>query len=325
MRVFIAGAAGVLGLPLARRLVEAGHRVTGLTRSASKQALIESVGADAVIADALHRETVEAALRASRPSHVVNLLTALPPSGARSPRDLRSTNRLRVEGSRNLLAAALEAGARRVVAESFLAVYGFPGRAGKLDEETALCPIESKHPFSETVMALRSLEQQHQDARRQGAVECVILRFGLLYGPGVVSTERMLRNLSRGRLWIPEPVTGTASWLHIEDAVSALAAALDEELPGGIYNICDDQPAGLGQAVEVAREILAAHPPRSFPAWLLSWLAPMIASMAAAHWAMDNRKARRVLGWQPTFPTLHEGFASLMGTMAGPSGGVRRV
>jgi nucleoside-diphosphate-sugar epimerase len=87
---------------------------------------------------------------------------------------------------------------------------------------------------------------------------------------------------------------------------------LDEELPGGIYNICDNQPAGLGQAVEVAREILAADPPRSFPAWLLSWLAPMIASMAAAHWAMDNRKARRVLGWQPTFPTLHEGFASLM-------------
>jgi nucleoside-diphosphate-sugar epimerase len=262
---------------------------------------------------------------ASRPTHVVNLLTALPPGSARRARDLRPTNRLREEGSRNLLAAALKAGARRVVAESFLAVYGFPRKAGKLDEETALCPIESKHPFSETVMALRSLEQQHQDARRQGAVECVILRFGLLYGPGVVSTERMLRNLSRGRMWLPVPVTGTSSWIHIDDAASALAATLEEEVPGGIYNICDDQPAGLGQAVEIAREILAAHPPRSLPAWLLSWLAPMVASMAAAHWAMDNRKARRVLGWQPAFPTLHEGFASLMGTMAGPSGGVRRV
>lgn len=323
MRVFIAGAAGVLGLPLARRLVEAGHRVTGLTRSASKQDLIESAGADAVIADALDREAVEAAVRASRPTHVVNLLTALPPGGARSPRDLRSTNRLREEGSRNLLAAALKAGARRVVAESFLAVYGFPREAGRLDEENALGPIEFHHLY-ETVMALRSLERQHQEARRHGGVECVILRFGLLYGPGVGSTETVLRNLGRGRMWIPEPVTGVSSWVHVEDAVSALVAALEGEAPGGIYNICDDQPAGLGQAVEIAREILGARPPRSFPAWVLGWLAPMVAAMAAAHWAMDNRRARRMLGWQPTFPTLHEGFASLMGTTVGPSGRVRR-
>lgn len=311
MRVFIAGAAGTLGLPLTRRLVEAGHHVIGLTRSAGKRSLIESTGAHAVIADALRREAVEGAVCASRPSHIVNLLTALPLGGALRSRDLQQTNRLRIEGSRNLLAAARCKCVRRVVAESFLAVYGFPAPGGKLDEETSLGPIEANHPLHETVMALRSLEQQHLDIRREGRLASVILRFGFLYGPGVSSTEAMIRNLTRGQMRLPTRMAGIGSWIHVDDAVSALALVLEDDAPSGVYNVSDNQPTTFGQAVAIAREAFGASRPRSVPMWLLRWLAPVVASMTTAHWALDNRKAQRELGWQPATPTLREGFASL--------------
>lgn len=115
IRVLIAGASGALGLPLTRRLVGAGHQVTGLARSASKRTMIEEIGASVVVADALDRDAVAAVVHEAKPTHLVNLLTALPPGGAMRSGDLRPTNRLRIEGSRNLLAAALDAGVRRIV------------------------------------------------------------------------------------------------------------------------------------------------------------------------------------------------------------------
>src|SRR5262245_40671381 len=124
MRIFVAGATGALGRPVVRRRVANGHSVTGMTRSRDRARSIEAAGAQAVVADALDADGLRAAVAAARPEQVVHLLTALPPAGPLRPAHLRATNRVRTEGTANLIGAAIEAGARRVVAESFVGVCG---------------------------------------------------------------------------------------------------------------------------------------------------------------------------------------------------------
>src|SRR6476661_11014685 len=117
MKVLVAGATGALGLPLVRELVAHEHVVIGLTRSPHKRALLKELGAQAVVADALDAPGLERAVRAAAPTHVVHMLTALPMSGPLRLEDLVATNQLRVQGTTNLLRAAIAAGAQRIVGE----------------------------------------------------------------------------------------------------------------------------------------------------------------------------------------------------------------
>src|SRR5262245_57463476 len=109
MKIFVAGGSGAIGIPLVRALVAAGHDVTALTRSTSKQSTLRALGAVPAVADALDRDGLIATVRAARPTHVVHQLTALPKDAPRRPADLVPTNRLRIDGTRNLLDAAIGA------------------------------------------------------------------------------------------------------------------------------------------------------------------------------------------------------------------------
>ncbi|HWQ00449.1 MAG TPA: NAD-dependent epimerase/dehydratase family protein [Vicinamibacterales bacterium] len=140
-RILVAGAGGTLGLALAKRLVEAGHEVIGWTRSPAKLGFLHALGARGRVVDALDARAVRALVLETRPEQVVNLLTALPPAGALRPADLEPTNRLRRHASANILRAALEAGVRRVVAESFAAVWGEVDLRRPLVEADALGSI----------------------------------------------------------------------------------------------------------------------------------------------------------------------------------------
>ena len=124
MRIFIAGATGTLGRPVVRLLRSRGHEVVGLTRSPERARALDTLGVHAVVGDALDRDAVSALVAAARPDRVLHLLTALPPGGPTRKRHLTSTNELRIRGTANLIHAAMEAGAARLVAESFVGVYG---------------------------------------------------------------------------------------------------------------------------------------------------------------------------------------------------------
>src|SRR5919108_5532947 len=126
MKVYVAGATGVLGRALVPQLVARGHEVVGMTRSASKQDLVRSLGARPVVADALDPDAVAQAVASAEPEVIVHQLTAL--SGRMSMREARRpdrsfaatmTNRLRTEATDHLLAAGRAVGARRFVAQSF--------------------------------------------------------------------------------------------------------------------------------------------------------------------------------------------------------------
>ena len=214
MNVFIAGGSGAIGVPLVRLLVAGGHQVTALTRSSANASMLRGLGATPAIADALDAEALRRVVVAAHPTHVIHQLTALPKGGPRSARDLVPTNRLRIEGTRNLIAAAVAAGARRIVGGSF-ALMG---------AREAGLPAESARRAAD---AVRSMESQILDASRSGAIEGVVLRYGLFYGPEAASTVEMIAMARRRMLPAIRGDRSLLPCIHVDDAASATVAALD--------------------------------------------------------------------------------------------------
>jgi nucleoside-diphosphate-sugar epimerase len=294
--VFVAGGSGTIGVPLVRALVTAGHKVFATTRSAEKRELLWDLGATPVVVDALDATALDRADRAAAPPHVIHQLTALPKTAPRSAADLEPTNRLRDEGTRNLLRAAIGAGARRFIGGSFALI----GAALKLEPPDAATRRARD--------AVQSMESQIRDAARAGSIEGIVLRYGLFYGPGNPSTDDMLARVRRRRLPRVRHDRGQLPYIHLDDAVTATVAALDHGVSGGVYDIVDERPASFSEMVEVMAEL--AHAPRPFtvPAWLPRLVAPYMAKLLALQLPLSNLPAKRDLGWAPRFPTYREGL-----------------
>lgn len=308
MKVFVAGASGVIGRPLVRQLIAAGHEVTGMTRSEDRAAEIREAGAVAVVCDVFDAAALEAAVREAAPEVVVHELTALPARlDYKAKQDpLAPTNRVRTEGTRNLLAAAKAAGARRFIAESVAFFYKPQGEWVK-DEEEPL-NLEAPGYFGGAATALADLERQVTSAE---GIEGVVLRYGWLYGPGTFfdrvgsQTEDALKR----RLPIVGKGDGTFSFLHVEDAAGATVAAV-ERGPPGTYNVVDDEPAPMREWVPVFCEAVGAKKPMRVPVWLARLIAGAAAVGSATQLrGASNAKAKRELGWQPRYPSWRQGFA----------------
>ncbi len=202
--------------------------MVGLSRTEEGKRVIEQMGAQGVIGNALDGERLRTLLSASRPEQVLHLLTALPPQGVFRARQLRPTNELRMRGTANLLSAAIAAGARRLVAESFVGVYGTMMPARPTGEDEPLPPVKDG-VLKDTVLALRSLEDQLRSAR---ALRQIALRIGYLYGAGVPSTDGLIRQARNGKLVVPRGMFGIAPFVHIDDAAAAIVAAIERPDPG---------------------------------------------------------------------------------------------
>jgi nucleoside-diphosphate-sugar epimerase len=309
MKVFIAGATGALGQPLVRALVHRGHEVIGLTRSASKRPLLESLGARAAVANALDEDALKRALVQAAPTHVVHLLTALPAAGPMRARDLEATNELRVRGTANLLRAAIDAHVKRIVAESFIGVYGRANFDRPRGEDEPL-PPPSGGGFREALLALRSMEDQLARARDLKAIETVTLRFGGIYGPDVASLQATVRMLRARRIFLPRATSDIMTFVHVDDAAEATIAALEQPSPGAVYNIVDDEPMSLRTFLGIVASAIGAPPPRTMPAWLFRLVAPLMVEVLAVRMPLSNAKAKRELGWKPVYPRVSDGIQS---------------
>lgn len=298
MNVFVAGGSGTIGVPLVRALVAAGHQVTALTRSASRQGDLRALGASVAVADALDREALIAAVQAARPTHIIHQLTALPKNGPRRSSDLEATNRLRIDGTRNLLDAAIRAGARRFVAGSFalLAPRG---------------PVPTASGENAGAAAVRSMESQVLDATARGAIEGVILRYGMFYGIDTPSTVAMIEMVRKRRLPVVRGDAGQLPVIHVDDAVSATIRALDVAPAGGAYDIVDDRAVSLTEIVEAIAEYTGSAAPRRVPAWLPRLLSPYLARITSMRMPLSNAKATAELGWRPRYPTMRDGLARM--------------
>lgn len=309
MRVFVAGATGTLGMPLVRRLVAQKHQVTGLTRSPEKRRVLEEAGAEAAVADALDAASLEQVLRQAQPDCVFHLLTAIPKNAPLRASQMNRTNVLRTIGTANLLKAAVAAGAKRIVAESMIFVYGFGDHGEDLKTEAdALRKREPEVWLQETVDALRSLEKQLLAANDQKLIESVILRYGLFYGSQAPSTEYMVKMIRRRMLPTANGARGNVSWIHLDDAVGATVAAMERGRVGEIYNIADDEPVGMNDWMIEAARALKAKPPFWIPLWLLRLMMPYAAIVVDTRLLVSNRKAKTELDWRLQYPDYRKGL-----------------
>lgn len=320
MKIFVAGATGVLGRQLIPQLVGHGHEVVGMTRSASKQDLVRSLGARPVVADALDPEAVAQAVASASPDVIVHQLTAL--SGPMSVRDMRHperssmammTNRLRTEGTDHLLAAGRAVGARRFLAQSFGA-FRWARTGGSVLSEAD--PLDPNPPAALRAPLVGILHVE----RAVPAIEWgegVVLRYGGFYGPGTaisLAPDAVVAAAVRKRRFpIIGDGRGVFSHVHIDDAAAATVAAVDRGQTG-VYNIADDEPAPVREWLPVLASALAAKPPRRIPRWLGRLAAGEAATlmMTEARGA-SNEKARRELGWEPRYASWRQGFAQGLG------------
>jgi nucleoside-diphosphate-sugar epimerase len=311
VRVFVAGATGVLGRPLVRELAAAGHRVTGTTRSARRAESIRADGGEPAVCDALDAQQLHEAIAAAAPEVVVHALTDIPdPIDWKGEEPLGTTNRLRTEGTRNLIAAARAAGTRRIVAESVAFMYEPEG--GRVKEEDAPLVAARAGAMGEAVAAIADLEEQVTGDER---LEGTVLRFGWFYGPGTTfaSAGSQAGEARRRRLPIVGSGEGTFSFVHGEDAAAAAARAVEADATG-VFNVCDDEPAPMREWVPAYLEALGAKPPRRVP----FWLAKLVAGRAVAENAVNlrgasNRRAKQELGWRPRYASWRQGFHEALG------------
>jgi nucleoside-diphosphate-sugar epimerase len=306
MRVFVAGASGVIGRPLVPRLVAAGHEVTGTTRSTERAEAIRAAGADAVVCDALDGDALRAAVVEAAPEVVVHQLTALPHRF--NPRDKEiyaATNRLRTDGTRQLIEAARAAGARRLVWQSIAFAYAPAARPEVMDEDAPLA-LDAPQPFGDGVRAIDEMERAVVGA---DGMEGLVLRYGWFYGPGTYYADdgSMTQDVRKRRFPIIGKGTGLFSFVHVEDAASATVAAVERGAPG-IYNVVDDDPAPQREWLPVYAEAIGAKKPLRVPVWIARLVVGKIATMAGLQPGASNAKAKRELGWEPRWPSWRQGF-----------------
>jgi nucleoside-diphosphate-sugar epimerase len=313
MKVFVAGASGAIGKRLVPRLVAAGHEVVGMTRSRAKTEDLRATGAEPVVADGLDREAVVAAVGNAAPDAVVHQLTALKnvSNYRKVDEEFALTNRLRTEGTDNLIAGAQAAGANRFVSQSYAAwPYTREGGPVKTEED----PLDPEPPkrMSRSLDAIRYMEAATTGA---DALEGLALRYGAFYGPGtfLATDGEVVATVRRRRFPIVGSGGGIWSFVHIDDAAEATIAAVERGAPG-IYNVVDDEPASVAEWLPALAEAVGAPPPRRVPTWLgrLAVGEPGVSLMTRIRGA-SNAKAKGQLGWEPRYASWREGFRSGLG------------
>lgn len=299
MRVLVAGATSVPGIPLLRELISRGHEVIGVTRSPAKTAKISGAGAKPVMADVLDGSQIDAVVGEFAPEVVVSLLTTLPKLGPLRIKDFEPAKQLWSRGAGNLVAAAQRAGVRRVVAESVIFAYGYGPMGRDLRDESDPYPGPPPPGGDEMLAALRGMERNVLESGKHSDTEGIVLRYGAFYGPGVTHDD-MFRRLAKW--WAMPALTGDGlvSWVHIDDVARATADALERGRGGEIYNIVDDRPQSFGDYVRELNTKLHRPRPWPMPHQLVGVVAPYVAdAFGRTQLPLSNAKAKSELGWTP--------------------------
>ncbi|WP_307480281.1 NAD-dependent epimerase/dehydratase family protein [Cytobacillus purgationiresistens] len=285
MKIFVAGATGVIGRLLLPILVKEGHEVFGMTHNKASKSIIQGMGATPVVVNVFDQDAVIAAFRKVRPEVVIHQLTSL------RNYNLEDNARIRTVGTRNLVDASQAVGVRRMIAQSISWAYE-PGNY-PATEEVSL-DLKAPEPRKTTIDGVVALEKTVSEMK-----EYVILRYGMLYGPstwyeqyGMVAEK--VRNQEM------KATHGIMSFLHVEDAARATSAAL--EWPNGPVNIVDDEPVPGTVWLPVYASLIGAPEPN------------VQAGSIRGERGASNAKVRRDYGWEPIFPNWSDGFKGSLGS-----------
>jgi nucleoside-diphosphate-sugar epimerase len=309
MRVFLAGASGALGKRLVPLLKAHGHIVVGTTRSSEKVALLHELGAQPVVVNALDATAIGEEVARAEPDVIVHQLTALS-----NVIDLRKfdemfapTNRLRTEGTDNLIAAARAAGVERFVAQSF-AGWTYAREGGPPATEDDSRDADPPAQLRGVHEAIRHLE------RAVLGIDGIVLRYGAFYGPDTSLDRDGVQTEAVRKRQFPLVGAGGGAWsfIHVDDAATATLAAIEHGRPG-IYNIVDDDPAPVREWLPYLAEVAGAKPPRRVPAWLAKrFVGEHGVAMMTQTRGSSNGKAKRELGWRPKYASWRDGFRAVL-------------
>ena len=302
VRILVIGAAGAIGSFLVPQLRERGHDVVGTSRSPGRFEQLRAQGADAIALDVLDAAAVREALASVRPDAIVYEATSLAELKdlKHFDRSFAPTNRLRTEGTDILVAAAREAGVRRVVAQSFACNRYIP-EGGPVKTED-----DPDDPNPPAAMRATVAAMAHLDRTVSGAGG-IALRYGAFYGE---RDNALVAAIRAGKFPIVGSGNGVWSHVHLADAAAATVLAVERDGPG-IYNVVDDEPAAIKVWLPEVARIAGAKPPQHFPAWIARLLAgEALVYMSTESRGASNAKAKRELGFTPKYPSWREGFAA---------------
>jgi 2-alkyl-3-oxoalkanoate reductase len=324
MKVFVAGATGVVGKRLVPLLVSSGFEVTGSARSAEKERWLRQVGAQPVVVDALDRSAVMQAVLRAEPEIVVHELTGLTDAKSfkRFDDEFALTNRLRTEGTDHLLEAARAAGTKRFIAQSYGNWnYERTGSGLKTEDD----PFDPDPPANQrkTLEGIVYLEQAITGARD---IEGIALRHANHYGPGtgLGLDGELVELIRKRRLPVIGSGAGVWSFIHVDDLAQATIAAIEHGKPGAIDNVVDDEPVPAATWIPGLAEAVGAKPPRHIPVWLGRLAAGEVGvSMMTQIRGTSNAKAKLELGWEPRYKSWRDGFRTGLGNVPIPAPIVR--
>ena len=302
MKVFVAGATGVLGRGIVRQLRARGHAVLGLARSDEGERVVRSLGGLARRADLFDADSLARA--ADGAEVVIHAATAIPAKQRPAPADWALNDRIRSEGTRALCDAAARIGARLFLLQSIVWVARPPDDA-PFDESSPVNPDRVTQSAFDAECVARERAQR-------GGFRAAVLRCGNFYGPDSIHTRLLGEAIARRR--VPLIGSGDAVWanLHTDDAAGAFVAAA-EWGRGGLWHVVDDQPVMVKNLLTAFAVLLGAPPPRTAPVWLARLIA---GSHAVAFFTRSTRTSndrfRNDLGWSPRFPTYREGLSQVV-------------
>jgi len=312
MNIFVAGATGVIGTALMPRLQQAGHQITALTRNAQRAKQLDALGITPVIGDVFAREQLMDLVGNAKPDIVIHQLTSIPErmNPKRILNSLGPTNRLRTEGTQNLMAAAKSAGTHTFLAQS-IGTYYTPNSPIPATEEDLLY-TDAPASYREIIDALVQLEQT---TLATPGINGIVMRYGYFYGPGTIYAPdgTFTEDVRKRKIPIIGKGTGIFSFIHVNDAADATVLALQAGEPG-IYNIVDDEPAPLCEWLPTFAHLADAPIPQRVPKWIGRLAAgPFGLFYMTEQRGASNQKAKKKLGWQPSYRSWREGFSALLG------------
>jgi nucleoside-diphosphate-sugar epimerase len=300
MRVLVAGASGAIGTRLVSRLIDAGHEVIGTHRSAGSAERLRALGAEPLKVDLLDRGAVIKEVVTQKPDAIVHEATALSnlTDLKNFDRSFHQTNLLRTRGIDALLAAAREAGVRRLVAQSYASAR-YTRTDGMVKTEDDPLDGDPVPTMRESWAAMSYLEEE------VAAAGGIVLRYGTFYG---ADNDGLVEPVRKRQFPIAGGGGGVWSFIHLDDAAAATVLALELNGPA-IYNVVDDDPAAVREWLPVLAQALGAKPPRRVPRWLARLFAGQAAVMMATESrGASNAKAKRELGWTLRYPSWRDGF-----------------
>ena len=298
MKIFIAGATGVLGRRLTKQFRDRGHVVRALARNKKNETAVRALGAESRNGDLFHADSLA---RAAEGSEVmVHAATAVPTGGRPVLKDWQMNDQIRRKGTRALAECAARIGAKSFLVQSITWVAR-PENQGEFEEDSAL------HPDAISQSAA-DMETIAREAGERGGFEVGIVRCGWFYCPDSAHTRYFGENLMARKLPIIGKGDAIWSWIHADDAAGAFVAVAEAQR-SGLWHVVDDEPVAAADYLRYFAKRLGAPQPRQVPVWLARMLAGSAAvDFMAGSTRTTNERLRRDLGWKPRFPSYREGL-----------------